>query len=195
MSTYIMLTALLVFFASSSASYFQSLSASDAQMSEEGTLEFTLLSDEVKLNLFRDYQTHFERKVTATLIHSCRVLSSVTSSTALPPNPQYSTMDEEVKRYSFFEQSLSTVDKLNARERAVNGTAVFGINIFSDMSAEEIQSRFPGPPMPDKSERRPIAIETKFDVSYGFGTGVTDWRGWITTPVKDQHGCASSWLV
>ena len=154
-----MLTAIVGVIASSSASYFQSLSASDAQMSEEGTLDYSLLADDVKRNLFRDYQTHFERKVTAIVIHSCRVFSSVTSSTALPSNPQYSTMDEEFKRYSLFKQSLSVIDKLNSGERAVDGTAVFGINMFADMSAEEIQSHCHGTLILDKSERRPI--ETK----------------------------------
>ena len=188
-----MLTAIVGVIASSSASYFQSLSASDAQMSEEGTLDYSLLADDVKLNLFREYHTHFERKVMAIVIHSCRVFSSVTSSTALPSNPQYSTMDEEFKRYSLFKQSLSVIDKLNSGERAVDGTAVFGINMFADMSAEEIQSHCHGTLIPDKSERRPI--ETKSVVAYTNTDTFVDWRNILTTPVKYQGHCSSSWLV
>jgi cathepsin F len=118
-------------------------------------------------------------------------LSSSTNNNLLFQIHQYSTADEEITRYAIFKQSLKEVDALNAGEKADNGTAVFGITVFADMSPQEFRSQYLGAQMPDESERK--LIETKSVVAYTGTNTVADWRSTQTTPVKDQGGCGSCW--
>jgi cathepsin F len=78
------------------------------------------------------------------------------------------------------------VDALNAGEKADNGTAVFGITAFADMSPHEFRSQYLGAQVPDESE-------TKSAVAYTGTNTVADWRSTQTTPIKDQGGCGSCW--
>jgi C1A family cysteine protease len=107
---------------------------------------------------------------------------------------QYSSPAEEKAKFDEFKKSLLELDTLNAHERAVNGSAVYGVNIFSDLSYEEFKANYLGTKIPDDyvSSRRlmqvaPAAVHTT-------ATSV-DWRGIYTTPVKYQGSCGSCWYA
>jgi len=81
---------------------------------------------------------------------------------------------------------LKVIDERNYAE---NGTAVHGINKFSDMSQDEFASRYLNAKPNPNRERfavKEITSEPK-------GTSVVDWSGVLTTPVKDQGYCGSCW--
>jgi hypothetical protein len=61
---YMLLTAILSTFTLMSATILESgLSESNIQLSDEGNLVYSSLSDRVKLNLFKNYQTTFKKEV------------------------------------------------------------------------------------------------------------------------------------
>jgi hypothetical protein len=61
---YLLLTAILSTFTLMSATILESaLSESNIQLSDEGNLVYSSLSDRVKLNLFKNYQTTFKKEV------------------------------------------------------------------------------------------------------------------------------------
>jgi hypothetical protein len=63
---YMLLTAILSTFTLMSATVLESaLSESNIQLSDEGNLVYSSLSDRVKLNLFKNYQTTFKKEVIA----------------------------------------------------------------------------------------------------------------------------------
>ena len=102
-------------------------------------------------------------------------------------------MDEEARRYSLFKQSLAAVDKRNAVERARNGTAVFGITVFADLSPEEFQSNFLGTKMSHNPHRRLSETVVKVEPYTGTETEV-DWRPTqASTIIQDQGYCGSCW--
>ena len=104
---------------------------------------------------------------------------------------QYATPKDREMRYKVFKENLKRVDKLNAVEKADNGTAVFGIGIMSDLSPQEFQSTYLGAKMPKESK---ILLTNVVEVEafQGESTSV-DWTGILTTPIKDQGGCGSCW--
>lgn len=101
-------------------------------------------------------------------------------------------MDEEARRYSLFKQSLAAVNKRNAVERARNGTAVFGITVFADLSPEEFQSNFLGTKMSNNPHRRLQEI-VRVEPYTGTET-VVDWRpAQASNIIQDQGQCGSCW--
>ena len=107
---------------------------------------------------------------------------------------QYSSPAEERAKYEAFKKSLQALDDLNAHERAINGSAVYGVNIFSDLSYEEFKANYLGTKIPANyaSKRRlmqvaPAAVHTTATEA--------DWRGIYTTPVKYQGSCGSCWYA
>jgi hypothetical protein len=52
------------------ASNFEALSAADAKLSKIGTLVYSSLSDGTQYNLFRNYQTEYEREVSSKLFNA-----------------------------------------------------------------------------------------------------------------------------
>ena len=71
------------------------------------------------------------------------------------------------------------------------GTAVFGINMMADLSPQVFKSRFLGMIVPDESERLLTRV-VEVAAFEGESTSV-DWSGKLTTPVKYQGGCGTSW--
>jgi C1A family cysteine protease len=107
---------------------------------------------------------------------------------------QYSSTDEERKKYEAFKQSLIEIDALNARERAINGSAVFGINYFSDLSFEEFKATYLGTKIPDDYVSNRRLMQVAPEAAHTTATSV-DWRGIYTTPVKYQGSCGSCWYA
>ena len=108
---------------------------------------------------------------------------------------QYSSSAQEKDRFAVFEKSLLIIDKLNEDERAINGRAVFGVTIFSDLSDKEFQSTYLGtkPPVGLLSTRRLMQIAPQ--VTRTTDATSVDWRGIYTTPIKYQGSCGSCWCV
>jgi cathepsin F len=101
-------------------------------------------------------------------------------------------MDEEASRYSLFKQSLAAMDKSNAVERANNGTAVFGITVFADLSPEEFQSNFLGTKMSENRDRR--LAESISVVAYNGTETDSDWRSiQASNSIQDQGQCGTCW--
>ena len=86
------------------------------------------------------------------------------------------------------------IDNLNTRERAVNGSAVFGVNIFSDLSFKEFKASYLGTKLPTNyaSSRRLMQVAPA--AAHTTATSA-DWRGIYTTPVKYQGSCGSCWYA
>jgi Cathepsin propeptide inhibitor domain (I29) len=107
---------------------------------------------------------------------------------------QYANKREEKKRYNQFQESLLRIDNLNDLEKSRNGTAIFGITTMADLSLEEFTKEYLGgrPTEMDEDERRSLK-ESPLVQYDGFDTGVQDWTGVLTTPIKSQGQCASCW--
>jgi C1A family cysteine protease len=107
-------------------------------------------------------------------------------------NKNYESMDEENSKFSNFLQMLKTIDERNEMERHTNGSAVHGLTRFSDMSQEEFESKFLNADMSQKSPDSEKSFDE--DTSMPSTTsGLVDWTGKYTTPVKNQQQCGSCW--
>jgi C1A family cysteine protease len=104
-------------------------------------------------------------------------------------NRVYSTMEDETAHYNVFLANLQTIDQNNMAEAAAGGTAVYGINKFTDMSPEEFKRRYLNY-VPSPMENRTFAEIS--DLPQGVEV-LVDWTGKYTTPVKNQGYCGSCW--
>ena len=53
------------------------------------------------------------------------------------PLLQYSSLEEEEKRFGIFRDHLADIDIQNEKSRASGASSVFGINPFADITREE----------------------------------------------------------
>ena len=100
---------------------------------------------------------------------------------------EYSTMEEETKRFQTFVENLKLIDERNKAEK---NTAVHGITKFVDLSEGEFRKAYLNY-KPDANKNRTKAEHIK---PLEEGASVKqDWTGIYTTPVKDQGYCGSCW--
>ena len=107
---------------------------------------------------------------------------------------QYANKREEKKRYNLFQESLLRIDNLNDLEKSLNGTAIYGITTMADLSLEEFNRDYLGGRPAELNDDEKRSLKAAPHVEYdGFDTGVQDWTGILTTPIKSQGQCASCW--
>jgi Cathepsin propeptide inhibitor domain (I29) len=117
-----------------------------------------------------------------------------TRSTSFFTSGQYSSPTEERAKFEAFKKSLQALDDLNARERAINGSAVYGVNIFSDLSYEEFKANYLGTKIPANYASNRRLMQVAPAAAHTTATEA-DWRGIYTTPVKYQGSCGSCWYA
>jgi len=100
------------------------------------------------------------------------------------------TGTEHDERLSIFIKNLRIIDDRNQAERAAGGTAVHGINKFSDWHPDEFSSFFLGAFESHKTEEGQIVSDLP---TYDADAELVDWTGKLTTPVKNQRQCGSCW--
>ena len=87
------------------------------------------------------------------------------------------------------------IDEENAQERAVNGSAIFGVGILSDLTDEEFKTFYLGTIVPADYESRRTFMEVAPPAVHTSELTSVDWRGIYTTPIKDQGQCGSCWYA
>jgi hypothetical protein len=86
---------------------------------------------------------------------------------------------------------LIELDALNASKDTYNGTAVFGITVFADLSPAEFSAQYLGAVPPSKPSGGMVKA-TDVPVYQGAATSV-DWTATLTTPIKNQGSCNFCW--
>ena len=104
-------------------------------------------------------------------------------------NKRYTTEEEDRTRFGHFLDNLKEADKRQAAERLAGGTATHGVTRFSDMSKAEFKA-FLGASKPAGY----VSTAEKAAKPYKkAASGLVDWTGIYTTPVKNQGQCGSCW--
>jgi len=100
----------------------------------------------------------------------------------------YETMEEEIKRFNFFIESLKVADLSNDAEARNGGSAVHGITKFSDLSQSEFESTYLKADISKKTKNAEVVTQLAAPTAT-----IVDWTGVYTTPVKNQGYCGSCW--
>jgi len=105
-------------------------------------------------------------------------------------NKEYSCEEENQKRFRIFRANLKKIKALQDTEQ---GTALYGPNMFADLSEKEFKRQYlglkpGGAPKPSKHHMFPAQIpDVALPVEF-------DWREHgAVTPVKNQGQCGSCW--
>jgi C1A family cysteine protease len=106
-------------------------------------------------------------------------------------NKVYRERDEDERRFQIFLSNLKLIDERNALESQANGTAIHGINVFSDISREEFAKRYLNLDATQASKSNAVRVEV--EGLKASDSANVDWSGVYTTPVKDQGYCGSCW--
>ena len=93
----------------------------------------------------------------------------------------YGTNSEETYRKSVFSQNFSTVSATNSNQSSYK----LSMNKFADMTDSEFKAQYRNFKASTRA-RNPVDLPT---APYAW----TDWRGVLTTGVKDQGQCGSCW--
>jgi len=103
---------------------------------------------------------------------------------------EFSTMEEETRRFGHFLENLKMADNRNDAERKNGGTASHGITKFSHLSQSEFEAQLLTSDVTMRSADRKVdsAVRTADATK-----GLVDWTGVYTTPVKNQGYCGSCW--
>ncbi len=105
-------------------------------------------------------------------------------------NHNFSTMEEETRRFGHFLENLKMADNRNEAERKNGGTAVHGITKFFHLSQVEFESSILTSDVTMRTTTRKVdTTERKVNTE----AGLVDWTGIYTTPVKNQGYCGSCW--
>jgi len=102
----------------------------------------------------------------------------------------YKSEKEAVNRYDNFKDNMQKIEKMQAKER---GTAKYGPNKFSDMSAAEFRKYFLSPKPWDLTKKPPRKVSLTTTQTANIPDSF-DWREHgAVTPIKNQGYCGSCW--
>ena len=104
---------------------------------------------------------------------------------------KYSSEADETFRFAIFKENLQVINERNKAELAVNGTMVHGVTIFSDISDSEFRKKYLLSTTSNNKDVGSLYNEDRIIRSSELVR--VDWRGTLSTPVKDQGYCGSCW--
>jgi hypothetical protein len=103
----------------------------------------------------------------------------------------YKDYNETFARFRIFQESLDRQEKLNLLEKSKGGTAVYGVNKFSDLTEDEFAASRLTPTSVFKAVSRKATVPT---LPGGVLPSSFDWRSrGVVTAIKDQKRCGSCW--